>query len=28
MTDGHDSYQNALADRVNVILKGELLLQS
>lgn len=28
MTDGHDCYQNALAERVNGILKGELLLQS
>jgi putative transposase len=27
MTDGHDCYQNALAERVNGILKGELLLQ-
>lgn len=26
MTDGHDCYQNALAERVNGILKGELLL--
>ncbi|MFM5030678.1 IS3 family transposase [Aeromonas rivipollensis] len=28
MTDGYDCYQNALAGRVNGILKGELLLQS
>lgn len=28
MTDGYDYYQNALAERVNGILKGELLLQS
>ncbi|MBW3782454.1 IS3 family transposase [Aeromonas veronii] len=28
MTDGYDGYQNALAERVNGILKGELLLQS
>ncbi|WP_392400328.1 IS3 family transposase [Aeromonas salmonicida] len=28
MTDGYDCYQNALAERVNGILKGELLLQS
>ncbi len=28
MTDGYDCYQNALAVRVNGILKGELLLQS
>lgn len=27
MTDGHDCYQNALAERVNGILKTELLLQ-
>ncbi len=27
MTDGHDCYQNALAERVNGILKGEFLLQ-
>ncbi|MFM5664795.1 integrase core domain-containing protein, partial [Aeromonas veronii] len=27
-TDGYDCYQNALAERVNGILKGELLLQS
>lgn len=27
MTDGYDCYQNALAERVNGILKGELLLQ-
>jgi putative transposase len=27
MTDGYDFYQNALAERVNGILKGELLLQ-
>lgn len=27
MTDGHDCYQNALAERVNGILKNELLLQ-
>lgn len=26
MTDGYDCYQNALAERVNGILKGELLL--
>lgn len=25
MTDGYDCYQNALAERVNGILKGELL---
>ena len=25
MTDGHDCYQNALAERVNGILKGESL---
>lgn len=28
MTDGYDCYQNALAERVNGILKNELLLQS
>ncbi|UJP35955.1 IS3 family transposase [Aeromonas veronii] len=28
MTDGYDCYQNALAERVNGVLKGELLLQS
>ncbi|MGZ8066818.1 IS3 family transposase [Aeromonas salmonicida] len=28
MTDGYDCYQNALAERVNGILKGELLLPS
>lgn len=28
MTDGYDCYQNALAERVNGILKGELLSQS
>ncbi|AEB50238.1 hypothetical protein HMPREF1170_02252 [Aeromonas veronii AMC35] len=28
VTDGYDCYQNALAERVNGILKGELLLQS
>ncbi|MBW3814827.1 IS3 family transposase, partial [Aeromonas hydrophila] len=28
MTDGYDCYQNVLAERVNGILKGELLLQS
>jgi putative transposase len=27
MTDGYDCYQNAVAERVNGILKGELLLQ-
>ena len=27
MTDGYDGYQNALAERVNGILKGEFLLQ-
>ncbi|MFY4261992.1 transposase, partial [Achromobacter xylosoxidans] len=27
MTDGYECYQNALAERVNGILKGELLLQ-
>jgi putative transposase len=27
MTDGYDCYQNALAERVNGILKSELLLQ-
>lgn len=27
MTDGYDSYQNAQAERVNGILKNELLLQ-
>ncbi|WP_164107580.1 DDE-type integrase/transposase/recombinase, partial [Serratia marcescens] len=27
MTDGYDCYQNALAERVNGILKGELLLK-
>lgn len=27
MTDGYDCYQNALAERINGILKGELLLQ-
>jgi putative transposase len=27
MTDGYDCYQNALAERVNGILKHELLLQ-
>ena len=26
MTDGYDCYQNALAERVNGIPKGELLL--
>lgn len=26
MTDGYDCYQNALAERVNGILKGEFLL--
>jgi len=26
MTDGYDCYQNALAERVNGILKNELLL--
>jgi putative transposase len=26
MTDGYDCYQNALAERVNAILKTELLL--
>ena len=26
MTDGDDCYQNALAERVNGILKGEFLL--
>ncbi len=26
MTDGHDCYQNALAERVNGILKTEFLL--
>ena len=26
MTDGHDCYQNALAERINGILKGEFLL--
>ncbi len=28
VTDGYDCYQNVLAERVNGILKGELLLQS
>lgn len=28
MTDGYDCYQNALAERVNGILKGELLLHT
>ncbi len=28
MTDGYDCYQNALAERVNGILKNELLLRS
>ena len=28
MTDGYDCYQNALAERVNGILKNELLLCS
>lgn len=27
MTDGYDCYQNALAERVNGILKGEFLLE-
>jgi len=27
MTDGYDCYQNALAERVNGILKDEFLLQ-
>jgi putative transposase len=27
MTDGYDCYQNALAERVNGILKGEFLLK-
>jgi len=27
MTDGYDCYQNALAERINGLLKGELLLQ-
>jgi putative transposase len=27
MTDGYDCYQNALAERVNGILKAEFLLQ-
>ena len=27
MTDGHDCYQNALAERVNGILKTEFLLR-
>lgn len=27
MTDGYDCYQNALAERVNGILKNEFLLQ-
>jgi transposase InsO family protein len=27
MTDGYDCYQNALAERVNGILKNEYLLQ-
>lgn len=27
MTDGYDCYQNTLAERVNGILKGELLMQ-
>jgi putative transposase len=27
MTDGYDCYQNALAERVNGILKTELMLQ-
>ncbi|MCH4869527.1 transposase, partial [Pseudomonas sp. TMW22089] len=27
MTDGYDCYQNALAERVNGILKTELLLE-
>lgn len=26
MTDGYDCYHNALAERINGILKGELLL--
>ena len=26
MTDGYDCYQNAMAERVNGILKGEFLL--
>jgi len=26
MTDGYDCYQNALAERINGILKGEFLL--
>ncbi len=28
MTDGYDCYQNALAERINGILKMELLLSS
>ena len=28
MTDGYDCYQNALAERINGILKTELLLSS
>jgi transposase InsO family protein len=28
MTDGYDCYQNAVAERVNGILKGEFLLQT
>lgn len=28
MTDGYDCYQNALAERINGILKNELLLSS
>lgn len=28
MTDGYDCYQNALAERINEILKTELLLSS
>ncbi len=27
VTDGHDCFQNALAERVNGVLKGEFLLQ-
>lgn len=27
MTDGYDCYQNALAERVNGILKGEFLIR-
>ncbi|MBZ1327756.1 transposase, partial [Aquirufa sp. 15D-MOB] len=26
MTDGYDCYQNALAERINGILKGEFLI--